>query len=63
MLELTTFPKSFNRHQILLDDVAGSDALIHFPACIEWIDSELKKDRGVLVHCQVCGFELRDYCN
>ncbi|KAF8492512.1 hypothetical protein JB92DRAFT_2751557 [Gautieria morchelliformis] len=46
--------KSFTRHQVLLDDTTVSDAIVHFPVCIEWIDSELKKGRGVLVHCQVC---------
>lgn len=45
--------KLFIRHQVPLDDTAETDALVYFPACIEWIDSEITKGRGVLVHCQV----------
>ncbi|KIJ36307.1 hypothetical protein M422DRAFT_212249 [Sphaerobolus stellatus SS14] len=44
--------KPFSRHQILLDDTDDADALAHFPACNQWIDAEIKKGRGVLVHCQ-----------
>ncbi|KAF8583306.1 hypothetical protein K439DRAFT_1412331 [Ramaria rubella] len=44
--------KPFARYQVLLDDTDEADALVHFPACIEWIDSQIKKGRGVLVHCQ-----------
>jgi len=45
--------KPFARHQIPLDDTDDADALVHFPACNHWIDTEIKKGRGVLVHCQV----------
>ncbi|TRM62330.1 hypothetical protein BD626DRAFT_498862 [Schizophyllum amplum] len=43
--------ETFLRHQILLDDDEQSDVLTHFLPSISFIQSELDKDRGVLVHC------------
>ncbi|KAI4522304.1 hypothetical protein K525DRAFT_199118 [Schizophyllum commune Loenen D] len=43
--------ETFLRHQILLDDDEQSDILTHFLPSISFIQSELDKGRGVLVHC------------
>ncbi|KAL1742289.1 hypothetical protein HDZ31DRAFT_43583 [Schizophyllum fasciatum] len=43
--------ETFLRHQILLDDDEQSDVLTHFLPSISFIQSELDKGRGVLVHC------------
>ncbi|KIK68452.1 hypothetical protein GYMLUDRAFT_215067 [Collybiopsis luxurians FD-317 M1] len=44
--------ETFIRHQILLDDSEEEDILIHLLPAITFIQSELDKGRGVLVHCQ-----------
>ncbi|KAH9072875.1 hypothetical protein EDB83DRAFT_2505252 [Lactarius deliciosus] len=47
-----SIPETFIRHQIPLDDVAETDVLQHLIPAITFIQAELDKDRGVLVHCQ-----------
>jgi dual specificity phosphatase 12 len=47
-----TINETFTRHQILLDDTADEDILIHLLPSITFIQAELDKGRGVLVHCQ-----------
>ncbi|KAG7093920.1 hypothetical protein E1B28_007556 [Marasmius oreades] len=44
--------ETFIKHQILLDDTEGADILQHFLPSISFIQAELNKGRGVLVHCQ-----------
>ncbi|KAI0066919.1 hypothetical protein BV25DRAFT_1795762 [Artomyces pyxidatus] len=43
--------ETFMRHQILLDDTDDADILQHFIPSITFIQAELDKGRGVLVHC------------
>jgi dual specificity phosphatase 12 len=40
------------KRQILLDDEEDADILIHLLPSISFIEAELAKGRGVLVHCQ-----------
>ncbi|KAJ6487779.1 hypothetical protein C8R45DRAFT_994291 [Mycena sanguinolenta] len=47
-----TINETFVRHQILLDDTEEADVLAHFIPAITFIQAELDKGRGVLVHCQ-----------
>ncbi|KAL4269137.1 protein-tyrosine-phosphatase [Pleurotus pulmonarius] len=47
-----TIHETFIRHQILLDDTEDADILTHFLPSISFIQNELDKGRGVLVHCQ-----------
>ncbi|KAJ7774470.1 hypothetical protein DFH07DRAFT_100311 [Mycena maculata] len=47
-----TINETFVRHQILLDDTEEADVLVHFIPAITFIQAELDKGRGVLVHCQ-----------
>ncbi|KAF9528366.1 hypothetical protein CPB83DRAFT_854486 [Crepidotus variabilis] len=47
-----TIHETFVRHQIQLDDSEDEDILIHFLPAIHFIQAELDKGRGVLVHCQ-----------
>ncbi|KAJ7634647.1 hypothetical protein FB45DRAFT_909436 [Roridomyces roridus] len=47
-----TIHETFIRHQILLDDTEEADILVHFIPAITFIQAELDKGRGVLVHCQ-----------
>lgn len=47
-----TINETFIRHQILLDDTAEADIMVHFIPAITFIQAELDKGRGVLVHCQ-----------
>ncbi|KAJ7064795.1 hypothetical protein C8F01DRAFT_1128222 [Mycena amicta] len=47
-----TIHETFIRHQILLDDTEETDVLVHFIPAITFIQTELDKGRGVLVHCQ-----------
>ncbi|KAF7325997.1 hypothetical protein MKEN_00450600 [Mycena kentingensis (nom. inval.)] len=47
-----TIHETFIRHQIQLDDTEETDVLIHFIPAITFIQAELDKGRGVLVHCQ-----------
>ncbi|KAJ7666010.1 hypothetical protein DFH06DRAFT_1268219 [Mycena polygramma] len=47
-----TISETFIRHQILLDDTQEEDVLVHFIPAITFIQAELDKGRGVLVHCQ-----------
>ncbi|KAJ7118631.1 hypothetical protein C8R43DRAFT_1035569 [Mycena crocata] len=47
-----TINETFIRHQILLDDTEEADVLVHFIPAITFIQAELDKGRGVLVHCQ-----------
>lgn len=44
--------QTFTHFQIQLDDMEDADALAFFPQCIAFIEDELEKGRGVLVHCQ-----------
>ncbi|KAI0764561.1 hypothetical protein BD413DRAFT_673337 [Trametes elegans] len=44
--------ETFVRHQINIDDTASSDILQHFVPAITFIQAELDKGHGVLVHCQ-----------
>lgn len=44
--------ETFIRHQVLLDDTEDADILIHLLPSITFIDSQIDKGRGVLVHCQ-----------
>jgi dual specificity phosphatase 12 len=43
--------QTFIRHQILLDDTEDADILRHLLSSIHFIQAELDKGRGVLVHC------------
>ncbi|KAF7316499.1 hypothetical protein MIND_00169000 [Mycena indigotica] len=47
-----TINETFIRHQISLDDTEETDVLVHFIPAITFIQAELDKGRGVLVHCQ-----------
>jgi dual specificity phosphatase 12 len=44
--------QAFIRHQINIDDTDEEDVLVHFLPSIAFIQAELDKGRGVLVHCQ-----------
>ncbi|KAH8829287.1 hypothetical protein DL96DRAFT_1527004 [Flagelloscypha sp. PMI_526] len=44
--------ETFIRHQIDLDDSEEEDIIVHFLPSISFIQAELDKGRGVLVHCQ-----------
>ncbi|KZV59928.1 hypothetical protein PENSPDRAFT_659853 [Peniophora sp. CONT] len=44
--------ETFLRQQILLDDTEDADVLQHLIPAITFINAELEKGRGVLVHCQ-----------
>ncbi|KAN0130133.1 hypothetical protein V8E53_012078 [Lactarius tabidus] len=44
--------ETFIRNQIPLDDVEEADVLQHLIPAITFIQGELDKDRGLLVHCQ-----------
>ncbi|KAG6897417.1 hypothetical protein C0992_001731 [Termitomyces sp. T32_za158] len=43
--------QTFIRHQVLLDDTEDADILQHLLPSIHFIEAELEKGRGVLVHC------------
>ncbi|KAI0346374.1 phosphatases II [Trametopsis cervina] len=43
--------ETFNRLQISLDDTEDEDILKHLVTCIAFIQAEIDKNRGVLVHC------------
>lgn len=43
---------TFTHKQIEIDDVEEEDILNHLIACISFIEAELDKGHGVLVHCQ-----------
>ncbi|KAG6867672.1 hypothetical protein C0993_012551 [Termitomyces sp. T159_Od127] len=43
--------ETFMRHQVLLDDTEDTDILQHLLPSIHFIEAELEKGRGVLVHC------------
>ncbi|KAJ3505705.1 hypothetical protein NLJ89_g7277 [Agrocybe chaxingu] len=47
-----TIHETFIRHQIKVDDSEDADILAHFLPSIHFIQAELDKGRGVLVHCQ-----------
>ncbi|KAF9449282.1 hypothetical protein P691DRAFT_799489 [Macrolepiota fuliginosa MF-IS2] len=47
-----TVHETFIRHQILIDDTEDADILSHLLPSIHFIQAELDKGRGVLVHCQ-----------
>ncbi|KAF8137555.1 hypothetical protein EV363DRAFT_1318315 [Boletus edulis] len=47
-----TINATFNKYQINIDDSADEDVLVHFLPSISFIQMELDKGRGVLVHCQ-----------
>ncbi|KAG6812879.1 hypothetical protein H0H92_015807 [Tricholoma furcatifolium] len=42
---------TIKEHQLLLDDTEDADILQHLLPSIHFIDAELRKGRGVLVHC------------
>ncbi|KAI0367683.1 hypothetical protein BV20DRAFT_1037581 [Pilatotrama ljubarskyi] len=44
--------ETFVRHQIKIDDTESSDILQHFVPAITFLQAELDKGHGVLVHCQ-----------
>ncbi|CCL98239.1 uncharacterized protein FIBRA_00233 [Fibroporia radiculosa] len=44
--------ETFIRFQINLDDTEDADVLGHLVSAIAFIQAELDKGRGVLVHCQ-----------
>ncbi|KAF9237379.1 hypothetical protein BU15DRAFT_48773 [Melanogaster broomeanus] len=46
-----TINATFNKYQINIDDSADEDVLVHFLPSISFIQRELDKARGVLVHC------------
>ncbi|KAG0706920.1 hypothetical protein DFH29DRAFT_899046 [Suillus ampliporus] len=46
-----TINATFNKYQINVDDSANEDVLVHFLPSISFIQNELDKGRGVLVHC------------
>ncbi|KAH7913299.1 hypothetical protein BJ138DRAFT_1059286 [Hygrophoropsis aurantiaca] len=47
-----TIHAAFNKYQINIDDSSDEDVLVHFMPSISFIQNELDKGRGVLVHCQ-----------
>ncbi|KAI0281804.1 hypothetical protein BGY98DRAFT_1124374 [Russula aff. rugulosa BPL654] len=47
-----SLPETFTRHQVTLDDVEEADVLQHLIPAITFIQAELDKGRGILVHCQ-----------
>ncbi|GLB42290.1 putative dual specificity phosphatase, catalytic domain [Lyophyllum shimeji] len=47
-----TIKETFIQHQVLLDDTEHEDILRHLLPSIHFIQAELDKGRGVLVHCQ-----------
>ncbi|KAJ8596152.1 hypothetical protein M405DRAFT_805862 [Rhizopogon salebrosus TDB-379] len=47
-----TIHATFNKYQVNIDDSENEDVLVHFLPSISFIQSELDKGRGVLVHCQ-----------
>ncbi|EGO03696.1 hypothetical protein SERLA73DRAFT_69538 [Serpula lacrymans var. lacrymans S7.3] len=47
-----TIHATFTTHQINIDDSAEEDVLVHFLPSISFIQQELDKGWGVLVHCQ-----------
>ncbi|THG95886.1 hypothetical protein EW026_g5841 [Hermanssonia centrifuga] len=53
-----TVSETFNRQQIQLDDTEDEDVLKHLVSAITFIQAELDKNRGVLVHC-LAGVMLR----
>ncbi|KAG6908000.1 hypothetical protein DXG01_006535 [Tephrocybe rancida] len=46
-----TIKETFIKHQVLLDDTEDADILQHLLPSIHFIQAELDKGRGVLVHC------------
>ena len=49
---LKHFRQTFNKLQINLDDTEDADVLSHLVTAIQFIEAEMEKGRGVLVHCQ-----------
>ncbi|KAH0826671.1 hypothetical protein J3R83DRAFT_5059 [Lanmaoa asiatica] len=47
-----TINATFYKYQINMDDSADEDVLVHFLPSISFIQKELDKGHGVLVHCQ-----------
>lgn len=47
-----TIHATFNKYQINIDDSSDEDVLVHFLPSISFIQKELDKGHGVLVHCQ-----------
>ncbi|ETW78140.1 hypothetical protein HETIRDRAFT_55514 [Heterobasidion irregulare TC 32-1] len=47
-----TIHETLTRHQVLIDDTEEADILQHLISSITFIQAELEKGRGVLVHCQ-----------
>lgn len=48
-----TLMQGFRHAHVDLDDTEVADALALFPQCIDFVESELAKGRGVLVHCHL----------
>ena len=51
-VSLSHILQTFIRHQIMLDDTDDADVLVHLLPSIHFVQAELDKGRGVLVHCQ-----------
>ncbi|KAI0295742.1 hypothetical protein BC826DRAFT_1091313 [Russula brevipes] len=47
-----SIPETFFRRQIPLDDVEDADVLQHLVPSITFVQTELDKGKGVLIHCQ-----------
>lgn len=45
--------QGFRHAHVDLDDTEVADALALFPQCIDFVEGELAKGRGVLVHCHL----------
>lgn len=45
--------QDFRHAHVDLDDTEVADALALFPQCIDFVEGELAKGRGVLVHCHL----------
>ena len=51
-LESSPPRQTFTHQQVEIDDTEEEDILNHLIACISFIEAELEKGHGVLVHCQ-----------
>ncbi|OJA14969.1 hypothetical protein AZE42_03225 [Rhizopogon vesiculosus] len=47
-----TIHATFNKYQVNIDDSEQEDVLVHFLPSISFIQTQLDKGHGVLVHCQ-----------
>ncbi|KAL6304400.1 hypothetical protein BKA93DRAFT_733115 [Sparassis latifolia] len=51
MLKANNIHSTFIRKQVNLDDTEDADILVHLVSAISFIEEELEKGHGVLVHC------------